>query len=458
LTHSSLNVAALPLRTEKRRTHPVLDALDEIVAILTTPETLVANLAKALDLLDAELDLRDGRVALLDPEGRLTAVAGSGAGQPPETPTPVLKNLLGAGTPAAIRLGRKKTSLLAAPVWFDGKIIGLLTVHRPRQSRYARRLDENLRLLSLVANLIGPSLFASRHPAPEANRGKAPEKPEARKIVGESAVLKSALAQARRVAPTNLSVLLRGESGSGKELFAQLIHDLSPRREKPFIKVNCAALPEGVLESELFGHERGAFTGAVAERKGRFELADGGTLLLDEIGDIPLSFQAKLLRVLQEGEYERVGGSKTLKVDVRVIAATHCNLEAATARGAFRPDLYYRIAGAPIRLPALRERRDDIPLLANHVLARFNAENDRALTLHRSSMALLCRCAFPGNVRELENCLRGAATMARGAAVVESDFACRNRTCFSGRLRRARLSLLPSRPPRVATAIQGDCR
>ena len=456
MTHPSLNVAALPLPPEKRRPHPVLDALDEIVAILTAEETLVSNLAKALDLLDAELDLRDGRVAMLDPEGRLTAVAGPGAGQPPETPTPVLKNLLGAGTPAAIRLGRKKTSLLAAPVWFDGKIIGLLTVHRPRQSKYARSLDENLRLLSLVANLLGPSLFACRRPAPDPNR-KAPEKPEARKIVGESAVLKSALAQARRVAPTNLSVLLRGESGSGKELFAQLIHDLSPRREKPFIKVNCAALPEGVLESELFGHERGAFTRAVAERKGRFELADGGTLLLDEIGDIPLSFQAKLLRVLQEGEYERVGGSKTLKVDVRVIAANHCNLEAATARGAFCPDLYYRIAGAPIRLPALRERRDDIPLLANHVLARFNAENHRALTLHRSSMALLCRCAFPGNVRELENCLRGAATMARGAAVVESDFACRNRACFSGRLRRARLSLLP-RPPRFATALQGDCR
>ena len=224
-----------------------------------------------------------------------------------------------------------------------------------------------MRLLGLVANLIGPSLFASRCPAPDAKSGKAPEKPEARKIVGESAVLKSALAQARRVAPTNLSVLLRGESGSGKELFAQLIHEFSPRREKPFIKVNCAALPEGVLESELFGHERGAFTGADAERKGRFELADGGTLLLDEIGDIPLSFQAKLLRVLQEGEYERVGGSKTLKVDVRVITATHCNLEAATARGHLRPDLYYRIAGAPIRLPALRERRDDIPLLANHV-------------------------------------------------------------------------------------------
>ena len=305
MTHPSLNVAALPLLPEKRRPHPVLDALDEIVRILTAPETPVSNLAKALDLLDAELDLRDGRVALLDPEGRLTPVAGPGAGQPPETPTPVLKNLLGAGTPAAIRLGRKKTSLLAAPVWFDGKIIGLLTVHRPRQSKYARRLDENLRLLGLVANLIGPSLFASRRPAPDAKSGKAPEKPEARKIVGESAVLKSALAQARRVAPTNLSVLLRGESGSGKELFAQLIHEFSPRREKPFIKVNCAALPEGVLESELFGHERGAFTGADAERKGRFELADGGTLLLDEIGDIPLSFQAKLLRVLQEGEYER---------------------------------------------------------------------------------------------------------------------------------------------------------
>ena len=172
-------------------------------------------------------------------------------------------------------------------------------------------------------------------------------------------------------------MLLRGESGTGKELIAKAIHELSPRAKGPFIKINCAALPESVLESELFGHEKGAFTGAINARKGRFELADKGTLFLDEIGEISPAFQAKLLRVLQEQEFERVGGNHTIKVDVRVVTATNRNLEEAVARNEFRADLYYRISVVPMLMPPLRERRSDIPLLAGEFLKRFNDENDR---------------------------------------------------------------------------------
>lgn len=188
-------------------------------------------------------------------------------------------------------------------------------------------------------------------------------------IVGESAALKEVLEFAQIVARSNSPVLLRGESGTGKEFFAKLIHDSSSRREKPFVKLNCAALSAGVLESELFGHEKGAFTGATSQKEGRFELAHGGTLLLDEIGEISAEFQAKLLRVLQEGELERVGGTRTLKVNVRLVCATNKDLETAVAAGEFRADLYYRINVVPITLPPLRQRDGDIPRLAKKFLS-----------------------------------------------------------------------------------------
>ncbi len=226
-------------------------------------------------------------------------------------------------------------------------------------------------------------------------------------------------------------MLLRGESGTGKELFAAAIHNLSSRHAKPFIKLNCAALPESVLESELFGHERGAFTGAQALRKGRFELADGGTLFLDEIGDISASFQAKLLRVLQEGEFERVGGMRPIKVDVRLVCATNKNLEHAVERGEFRADLYYRISVVPIFLPPLREREGDLIPLANEFLRRFNAEQRSDLALASSAIAVLSHCKFPGNIRELENCVRRTATLAPGHEIEAVDFACQNDGCLS---------------------------
>jgi Nif-specific regulatory protein len=209
---------------------------------------------------------------------------------------------------------------------------------------------------------------------------------------------------------------------------------LSPRAKRPFIKINCAALPESVLESELFGHEKGAFTGALSARKGRFELADKGTLFLDEIGEISASFQAKLLRVLQEQEFERVGGNQTIKVDVRVIAATNRNLEEAVARNEFRADLYYRISVVPMMLPPLRERRTDIPLLANAFLKNFNTENGRTLSFDARAIEVLMSCGFPGNVRELENCVQRTATLAPGPEIVKNDFACCHGQCLSAML------------------------
>jgi Nif-specific regulatory protein len=229
-------------------------------------------------------------------------------------------------------------------------------------------------------------------------------------------------------------VLLRGESGTGKELFARVIHELSACASGPFIKVNCAALPESVLESELFGHEKGAFTGALNMRKGRFEMADQGTLFLDEIGDISPAFQAKLLRVLQEGEFERVGGNHTIKVDVRLVTATNKNLEEAVTKNEFRADLYYRINVVSLNLPPLRERKSDIPLLASEFLKRFNSENKRELSFTTGAMDILLHCYFPGNVRELENCVRRTATLTRGSSIAGDNFACSNDQCLSSLL------------------------
>jgi transcriptional regulator with PAS, ATPase and Fis domain len=213
-------------------------------------------------------------------------------------------------------------------------------------------------------------------------------------------------------------VLVQGESGTGKGLFAQALHTLSPRSKYPFVKVSCAALPETLLESELFGHEKGAFTGAVKERKGRFELADKGTLFLDEIGDLSPGVQVKLLRVLQEQEFERVGGTATIRVDVRIIAATHRNLQQLMREGKFREDLYYRLNVIPIHLPPLRERRSDIALLVEYLLERFAAKGKGTATaLSPRAMSILTDHDWPGNVRELENVLEHAMVCSRGAVI-----------------------------------------
>jgi Nif-specific regulatory protein len=244
-------------------------------------------------------------------------------------------------------------------------------------------------------------------------------------IIGDSAPLREVLDKVEQVAPTNSTVLLRGETGTGKELVAHAIHINSPREEKPFVRVNCAALAPGVLESELFGHEKGSFTGAVARRPGRFELADGGTLFLDEIGDLPMEVQIKLLRTLQEREFERVGGAETIKVDVRLVSATNRNLEKMIEDGEFREDLYYRLNVFPINLPPLRDRLDDLGPLVVHFIAKFSRQM-AAVPAPASPEALsrLREYNWPGNVRELENIIERAMILAKGAplGVTHLDF------------------------------------
>jgi DNA-binding NtrC family response regulator len=241
-------------------------------------------------------------------------------------------------------------------------------------------------------------------------------------IVGQSAAVRKALQAIETVAPTGATVLILGETGTGKELVARAVHNLSPQKEKPLVKVNCAALASTLIESELFGHEKGAFTGALSRKVGRFELANDGTIFLDEIGDLPLELQAKLLRVLQEGEFERVGGSQTIKVSVRVIAATNRNLAEAVKARSFRSDLFYRLNVFPLALPALRERREDIPLLVGHFLSRCAKKLGKPLErLSRESMDRLMRYDWPGNVRELLSVIERAAILACGPVVHVED-------------------------------------
>ena len=234
-------------------------------------------------------------------------------------------------------------------------------------------------------------------------------------IIGESPALKRTLKQIEIVAPTDSTVLLLGETGTGKELIARAIHNLSFRRERTLVKVNCAAIPTGLLESELFGHEKGAFTGAIAQRIGRFELANRGTIFLDEIGDIPIELQPKLLRVLQEREFERLGSARTIHTDARLIAATNRDLRGMVEQRKFREDLFYRLNVFPIDVPALRERSDDIPLLVNHFAQRFARQMKRTIeTTPAETMAALTRYAWPGNIRELQNVIERAVIVSHG--------------------------------------------
>ncbi len=330
-------------------------------------------------------------------------------------------------------------ALLVTPVSAERRTVGLLVVDcfNPGEGR---QFTGDLHLLKMVATLMGQALLLHRSVSnahvdmqDEVRRmRKVLHKPDQLDhVVGVSAPMLAVFDQVHRVAPARTTVLLRGESGTGKEVIAQAIHTLSPRKGAPFIRVNCAALTETLLESELFGHEKGAFTGAQGLRKGRFEMAHSGTLFLDEIGDISSAFQAKLLRVLQEREFERVGGSSAVKVDVRLIMATNRNLERMVKDGDFRADLYYRINVVSIQLPPLRERREDIPAMAKHFLDKFNTENARATQISPTAMRILSSCYWPGNVRELENCIERTATMAQGDVITHFDFPCQGNHCLT---------------------------
>jgi Nif-specific regulatory protein len=290
-------------------------------------------------------------------------------------------------------------------------------------------LQQRTRFLEMVANLIGQSVRLA-HMVEDERRDLREERDKLRRqvrgdhgfdsVIGHTDAMKLIFEQVRQVAKWKTTVLIRGESGTGKELIADAIHYNSPRARNTFVKLNCAALPDNLLESELFGHEKGAFTGASSQRKGRFEQADGGTLFLDEIGDISPAFQAKLLRVLQEGEFERVGGTSTLKVDVRIIAATNRNLESEVRADQFREDLYYRLNVMPIFMPSLSERIEDVPELSRFLVAKIGKSQGRELRITDSALRVLMRYQWPGNVRELENCLERSAVMSE-RGVIERD-------------------------------------
>jgi formate hydrogenlyase transcriptional activator len=241
-------------------------------------------------------------------------------------------------------------------------------------------------------------------------------------IIGQSAKVRELLRKIEQVAPTDSSVLIRGETGTGKELLARAVHDRSKRKDRALVKVNCGSIPSGLVESEIFGHEKGAFTGAIQQRIGRFELANGGTIFLDEVTELPLDTQVKLLRVLQEGEFERVGSSKTIKVDVRVIAASNRDLNEVVRKGSFRADLYYRLNVFPLESPSLRERKSDIPLLVNFFLSRFGKKLGKDVRgVAQKSMESLTSYSWPGNVRELQNVIERALVLARGPVVHIDD-------------------------------------
>jgi Nif-specific regulatory protein len=465
----------------------------EISKILCGPGSLYEVLSSTLHVLHSFLDMSHGVIAILDDSGDAETVVSASldpegarryfdalpekvVGQIVVTEMPVVvENVTRDPTFQQCNRGLwgegQNVAFIGVPIRDRTRVIGAIAIDRRWANLGDMRTDEDVRFLKMAANLIGQTVrlhrlvMRDRERMLEDQRRLEKERESlaaqlrrsgSSPIVGESEALRAVLEKVHLVARSSSSVLLRGESGTGKELFAQALHEGSPRRAGPFIKLNCAALPESVLESELFGHEKGSFTGALAQRKGRFELADGGTLFLDEIGEISGSFQAKLLRVLQEGEFERVGGTRTLKVNVRLVSATNRNLEEAVTKGTFRADLYYRLSVVPIFLPPLRERRGDIPLLAQEFLRRFNADNKTSLSFAPGSLAVLQQCYFPGNVRELENCVRRTATLTRGQMIADRDFACRNDGCLSAVLwRNGPAPAAAAAPPALPAASCG---
>ena len=319
-------------------------------------------------------------------------------------------------------------AFIAVPLMEERRVVGVLACHRIRSR--VRPLSDDLSVLRILATLAGQILQLSsaveRKTAALEARTRYLEESIAQAtrrfgIIGDAPSLQTALMQCERVAGTSATVLLLGESGTGKELFARALHHLSDRRDKPFVKVNCAAIPENLFESELFGHERGAFTGAHDARAGWFERADGGTIFLDEVGEVPIGVQAKLLRALQESVVVRLGGKRETRIDVRVVAATHRDLEAAIDEGSFRLDLFYRLNVIPIRLPSLAERRSDIRLLAVHFATRAAQTHRRAVQLAPEALQRLEAHDWPGNIRELGNVIERLVLLAAGTIVSAAE-------------------------------------
>jgi transcriptional regulator with GAF, ATPase, and Fis domain len=314
------------------------------------------------------------------------------------------------------------SSLLCAPLMLYGRALGAVYLTAADPSTHFD--EDHLQLVTVICRIAAVALNNARHveQLESENDLLRAEATVEHGMVGESAAVKRVYQFLARVAPADTTVLVRGESGTGKELAARALHQNSPRRERAFVAINCAALTETLLESELFGHERGAFTGALAQKKGKLEVADGGTLFLDEVGEMPATLQAKLLRVLQEREFERVGGTRTIRVDVRVVAATNRDLEEAVKTGGFRQDLYYRLNVVSFEMPPLRERREDIPLLASYFVSKYAAKFKRRVTgLSAEARACLTAYDWPGNVRELENAVERAIVLGSTDRILPED-------------------------------------
>ena len=419
-----------------------LDTLFHVSQVLSQSLNLTETLQGVLLRLHENGGLRNGMVSLVQPDKidmLLSAVHGDIGSEEVRyrAGEGVVGAILQEGRTVVVKrisdeprfLGRlglydKELPFIGAPIRVSGELVGVLAAQPCERNEVL--LSERAHFLEMIANLIGQAVRLSWEVEKERNdlqRERDRLKRQVRgnygfsNMVGHTPAMKRVFELVRQVAKWDSTVLIRGESGTGKELIANAIHYNSPRANAPFVKLNCAALPDNLLESELFGHEKGAFTGAVAMRKGRFEQADGGTIFLDEIGEISPTFQAKLLRVLQEGEFERVGGTRTLKVNVRVIAATNKDLETAVESGDFREDLYYRLNVMPLNLPALRERIEDIPDLAQFLIGKIAKNQNRELEITDSAIRMLMRYHWPGNVREMENTLERAAIMSEEGRV-----------------------------------------
>ncbi len=313
---------------------------------------------------------------------------------------------------------KENESFIAVPIRVGGEIIGVLAIFKSFKGKES--VERSLEVLIIIGTVLGMFLRLNQKMTEERKEWEEEKRILTREltgkynidnIVGSSPVIRNLIDIIEKVARTDSTVLLLGESGTGKSLFAKTIHALSERKDKPFITINCAAIPEHLLESELFGYEKGAFTGAYASRKGKFELANGGTVFLDEIGDMPLSLQPKILRVIQDKEIERIGGDKTIKVDVRIIAATNRDLKKLVEEGKFREDLYYRLNVIPIYIPSLRERREDIPLLVEYFLDLYNKKHGKRVKITPEALKVMMDYEWSGNVRELENLMERLVVM-----------------------------------------------
>jgi Nif-specific regulatory protein len=423
-----------------------LTALLEVSQALGSTLDTRAAVEKVLEILDRELGMKRGAIALLEGEGDLKIQYAYGLSEGErqrgryKVDEGVTGKVVASGRPIIVpqvskeplflyrtrkRSPDTEESFICVPIKERRKTIGALSITYPYKQN--RNYEDSVQLLTIVTSMIAQSLRLGQLVEQERAqlqgenallKRELQQKYDFRNIVGTSKEMRDVYEQIAQVAPSGATVLIRGESGTGKELVAHAIHYNSPRSSKPFVKVNCAALPESLIESELFGHEKGAFTGAVARKRGRFELAEGGTLFLDEIGDLSPAMQVKLLRALQEREFERVGGTETIKVNVRLITATNVDLEQAVSDGRFRSDLYYRLNVFSIYLPPLRERKTDILLLADHFLEKYGRQNGKRIKrISTPAIDMLMTYHWPGNVRELENVVERGTLVCEGNVI-----------------------------------------